>query len=103
MEHTVNSPHYPKPAWLRDDLPSPKHHLQNPTAAAVKLLMERAHSSSTPLVGSDGWEALVSHRPEPGAAVPMRKRLGPHTWVHATVWPGDSRYPWPDNFAPSQP
>jgi hypothetical protein len=48
MEHTVNSPHYPKPAWLRDDLPPLKHNLQNPTAAAVKLLMERAHSSSTP-------------------------------------------------------
>ncbi|MDP1904522.1 MAG: hypothetical protein Q8M09_09805 [Pseudomonadota bacterium] len=79
---------------------------QDPRQAALQVLMQngRGTPATTPApVGNDGWEALVSHRPEPGAAVPMRKRLGPHTWVHATVWPGDSRYPWPNNFAPSQP
>lgn len=75
---------------------------QDPRQAALQVLMQNGRGTPAP-VGSDGWEVLVSHRPEPGAAVPMRKRLGPHTWVHATVWPGDSRYPWPNNFAPSQP
>ena len=50
-----------------------------------------------PAQENDGWEPTCDYQPHPGAPVGIRRQLGPHTWEHTVVLPGDSRYPWPDH------
>ena len=97
-----NPPSIPKnlhPIWYRHFGIQPQASSQPRPPTALPSGKSSCPVSAPPCTGQayGTWEPTCSHRPPAGAPVGIRRQLGPHTWEHTVVLPGDSRYPWPDH------